>query len=217
LQAGVLDPVTGEFPYVNYYRAPSAGERSGVPGLASRIAYSTKSSGEPLTVGVGGYYSREDWGFGRTVDGWAGMTDISVPLGHLFNISGAFYRGRGIGGLGGAQNRSIVWSGDLSSPATIVRGLDDLGGWAQLKFKPMTRLEFNFAAGQDSAFRNDVAAFPTQNYYGRINANRNALANFIYHPRSDLVFSAEYDRLRTTSIYDYSSANHVSLSMGILF
>jgi regulator of replication initiation timing len=217
LQAGVLDPVTGEFPYVNYYRYPLAGERSGIPAVASRIAYTNKSLGEPFTVGVGSYYSREDWGFGRTVDGWAGMTDISVPLGRMFSVSGEFYRGRGIGGLGAAQNRSILWSGDLSSPTSIVRGLDDMGGWAQLKFKPRTRLEFNVAAGQDSAFRNEVWSLPGQNYYTSINANRSALANFIYHPRSDLVFSAEYDRLRTSSIYDYSSANHVSLSMGILF
>jgi hypothetical protein len=92
-----------------------------------------------------------------------------------------------------------------------------MGGWAQLKYKPVAKLEFNVAAGQDSAFRNEIVALPVQNYYTTINANRSALANFIYHPRSDLVFSAEYDRLRTNSIYRYSSANHVSMSMGILF
>jgi hypothetical protein len=217
VQAGVLDPLTGEFPAANYLRIPQAGERSGVPAFGSRIAYTNKSLGEPFTIGAGGYYSREDWGFGRKVNGWAGTTDITVPLGHLFSVSGDFYRGKAIGGLGAAQNRSIVWSGDLATPAAIVRGLDDMGGWAQLKIKPLTKLEFNVAAGQDSAFRNQVLALPGQSYNGTINANRSALANFIYHPRSDLVFSAEYDRLRTTSIYRYTSANHVSLSMGILF
>jgi len=217
VQGGVLDPLTGQFPSVNYYRMPQAGELSGVPAFASRIAYSNKSFGEPFTIGVGGYYSREDWGFGRIVNGWAGMTDISVPLGRLFSLTGEFYRGKAIGGLGAAQSRSIVWSGDLSMPTSIVRGLDDMGGWAQLKFKPLSKLEFNVAAGQDSAFTNEVLALPGQSYYGTINANRSGLANFIYHPRSDLVFSAEYDRLRTNSIYNYSSANHVSMSMGILF
>jgi regulator of replication initiation timing len=217
VQGGVLDPLTGQFPSANYYRMPQAGELSGVPAFGSRIAYSNKSFGEPFTIGVGGYYSREDWGFGRIVNGWAGMTDISVPLGRLFSLTGEFYRGKGIGGLGAAQSRSIVWSGDLSLPTSIVRGLDDMGGWAQLKFKPLSKLEFNVAAGQDSAFTNEVLALPGQTYYGTINANRSGLANFIYHPRSDLVFSAEYDRLRTNSIYNYSSANHVSMSMGILF
>ncbi len=217
LQGGVLDPVTGQFPSGNYLRVPQAGELSGVPAFGSRIAYTNKRFGEPLTIGIGGYYSREDWGFGRIVNGWAGTTDVSIPLGRLFSVSGEFYRGRGIGGLGAAQNRSIVWSGDLSTPEAVVRGLDDMGGWAQLKFKPLRKLEFNVAAGQDSAFTSEILAYPGQNYYGTLNGNRSGLANFIYHPRSDLVFSAEYDRLRTNSIYNYSSANHVSLSMGVLF
>ncbi|HVO59598.1 MAG TPA: hypothetical protein VMT53_01615 [Terriglobales bacterium] len=217
LQGGVLDPLTGQLPASNYFRAPQAGELSGVPAFGSRIAYTNKSFGEPFTVGIGGYYSRENWGFGRTIDAWAGTTDISVPLGHLFSATGEFYRGRAIGGLGAAQSRSMVWSGDLSTPNAVVRGLDDMGAWAQLKFKPLSKLEFNVAAGQDSAFANEIRAFPGLSYYGTINANRSALANFIYHPRSDVVFSAEYDRLRTNSIYDYSSANHVSMSMGILF
>lgn len=216
-QGGVLDPLTGQLPGANYIRQPQAGELSGVPAFASRIAYTNKSLGEPFTIGVGGYYSRENWGFGNIVNGWAGMADVSIPLTHLFTLSGEFYRGNAIGGLGAAQSRSIVWSGDLSTPGAVVRGLDDLGGWAQLKFKPLSKLEFNLAAGQDSAFTNEILAFPQQNYYGTINANRSALANFIYHPRSDLAFSAEYDRLRTNSIYNYSSANHVSMSMGILF
>jgi peptidoglycan hydrolase CwlO-like protein len=217
VQAGVLDPLTGEFPVANYVRLPQAGELSGVPAFGSRIAYTNKSFGEPLTIGVGGYYSRENWGFGNIVNGWAGTTDISVPLGRLFSLTGEFYRGDAIGGLGAAQNRSIVWSGDLSMPGAVVRGLNDMGGWAQLKFKPLTKLEFNVAAGQDSAYTSQILALRGRSYFGTINANRSGLANFIYHPRSDLVFSAEYDRLRTNSIYTYSSANHVSLSMGVLF
>jgi hypothetical protein len=217
LQGGVLDPLTGQFPVASYFRLPQAGELSGVPAFGTRIAYTNKSFGEPFTIGVGGYYSRENWGFGNIVNGWAATTDITIPVTHLLSLTGEFYRGKAIGGLGAAQNRSIVWSGDLTMPGALVRGLDDMGGWAQLKFKPLSKLEFNVAAGQDSAYTNEILALPGQNYYGTINANRSALANFIYHPRSNLVFSAEYDRLRTSSIYTYTSANHVSMSMGILF
>ena len=217
VQAGVLDPLTGEFPAANYLRMPQAGELSGVPAFGTRVAYTNKTMGEPFTLGVGGYYSRENWGFGRIVNGWAGTADVTVPITHLFSVTGEFYRGDAIGGLGAAQNRSIVWSGDLRTPAAVVRGLNDMGGWAQLKFKPLTRLEFNVAVGQDSAFTGEVLALPGRDYNGTIHANRSALFNFIYHPRSDLVFSAEYDRLRTASIYSYSSANHFNLSMGVLF
>jgi hypothetical protein len=219
VQAGILDPLTGEAPGAgySYYRVPQAGELAKAPALASRVAFTTNAFGQPLTIGGGGYYSRENWGFARTLDGWAGTADVTVPLGTRFGLSGEFFRGRGIGGIGGALGRSILASGDLASPSTFIRGLDDMGGWSQLKFKATSKLEFNLAAGQDSSFRNEILAIPGSNYFAWISSNRSAFGNFIYHPRSDLLFSAEYARLRTTSIYDYSSANRVSLSMGILF
>jgi hypothetical protein len=219
VQAGILDPLSGEAPWSSYYfnRQAQSGELSGTPAFASRIAFGTRAFGQPLTVGVGGYYGRENWGFDRTVDGWAGTTDVTLPLGSRFELSGEFYRGRGIGGLGGALGRSILASGDLSSPDITVRGLDDIGGWSQLKFKASSKLEFNLAAGQDSSYRNEVLALPGATYNSLISSNRSALGNFIFRPRSDLLFSAEFARLRTNSIHDYSSANHVSLSMGILF
>jgi hypothetical protein len=41
--------------------------------------------------------------------------------------------------------------------------------------------------------------------------------NFIYRPRSNLLLSMEFQRLETRSLYNDSTANHVDLSMGILF
>src|SRR5258708_27487554 len=79
------------------------------------------------------------------------MSDWSVPFAGSLELSGEFYRGRGIGGLGAGFGRSAVWSGSLFDPSTIVRGLDATGGWAQLKFKPAKKYEFNGAFGQDSS------------------------------------------------------------------
>ena len=36
----------------------------------------------PLILGTAGYYSRQNWLLTNHVDGWAGMTDWSVPLTH---------------------------------------------------------------------------------------------------------------------------------------
>ena len=48
--------------------------------------------------------------------------------------------------------------------------------------------------------------------------NQGVFGNVIYHPRSDLLFSLEYRRMNTFSIYNYSaSAGQVNLGMGILF
>ena len=48
--------------------------------------------------------------------------------------------------------------------------------------------------------------------------NRGALVNFIYRPRSDLLFSGEFRRLRTFDLDAGSpTAEQVNLMMGILF
>ena len=224
LQAGILDPLTGETPIPAYgippafpaYRVPQAGEASRQPAVGSRVSWTMRAFGQPLTLGAGGYYSREDWGFYRRIDGWAGTSDWTLPLGPIVTLSGEFYRGRAVGGLGGGIGRSVFIN--PSSPAGMLRPLDAMGGWSQLKIKPVSRLEFNLAAGQDSVFGNEAEAFVATSYYDQLARNRGAFANFIYHPRSNLLFSMEYRHLRTSAIdWRNQTANHVNAMMGILF
>src|SRR5271155_4427970 len=197
-QAGILDSLTGDVPQGDY-RYPTVGEQSGQPAYASRIAWSGRAFGRDLTVGAGGYYGRQNWGFGRDVDGWAATTDVTVPLGSYFDFSGEFYRGRSVGGLSGGIGQSILLSGPITDPSTTIRGLDSMGGWVQLKFKPKANFEVNFALGQDSPFASELRAFPaTANLYGSsLSRNLSPFVNFIYRVHSDVLFSAEYRRLQT--------------------
>jgi len=41
-----------------------------------------------MTIGEGGYYGRQYWGFGRHVDGWVATTDLTLPLGKYFGFTG---------------------------------------------------------------------------------------------------------------------------------
>ena len=91
-------------------------------------------------VGLGGYYSRQNYGYDRNVDAWAGMTDFELPLSHQFSLSGKLYRGKGLGGLYGGIGRSVLFSGDPAYSSTAVRGLNAVGGWAQLKYRPASKL-----------------------------------------------------------------------------
>ena len=224
LQGGILDPLTGEppndFNYV-WYRAPDAGEESRQPGFAGRVSYSHPMLGRSFTAGVGGYYSRESWGFGRVVNGYAATADWNLPLNGWFTLSGFFYRGQAIGGLGAALSRSVVYNGPLSDPATTVLPLNSVGGWAQLKYQPLPKLEFNGAFGQDNPFASDLRYFggQTQSYGSPfVTRNQGVFGNVIYRPRSDLVLSLEYRRLKTFSIYNTSyAAGQLNMAMGILF
>ena len=224
LQGGLLDPLTGQPPdndHYEWYRKPDAGEASRQPAYAARVAYSHRLAGQDFVIGAGGYYSRQDWGFDRTVNGWAGVADMNLPLTARWSLSGAFYRGAAIGGLGAAVGRSVVYDGLLSNPATSVLPINSVGGWAQLKFRLTPKLEFNGAFGQDSPFAADIRAFGTQTMsYAPpfLTANRSAFGNVIYRPRSDLLFSAEYRRLRTFNIFDRSAeAGQLNMSVGVLF
>jgi hypothetical protein len=223
LQAGILDGLTGEAPPPSYARTAQAGEFSRQPGYAGRAAWSHNLFGQTMTFGAGGYYSRQNWGFGRNIDGWAGTLDWTAPLGPRVSLSGEFYRGRALGGLGGGLYHSALFTGYPADPATRARGLDAIGGWSQLKFRASSKVEFNVAAGQDNPFANEIRAFPYSAYgVGLLSSplmrNQSELFNVIYHPRSDLVFSAEYRHISTyeTDNTRYT-ADHVNLVMGILF
>jgi len=220
VQAGVLDNLDWEPPYNSFYRTAQAGEMSGQPAYALRTAWSRAVREHPLSFGVAGYYGRQNWAWDRNVDAWAGMADWQIPILPRLALSGEFYRGRGIGGLGAAVGTSILYGGDPTLPYTPIRGLNAAGGWTQLKFQLTPKLELNGVITEDNAFASDVRGFATdQNNFGAIlGRNRGALANFVFRPRSDLLLSAELRRLRTFPVYSSSSVtNQLNLSVGMLF
>ena len=219
LQAGIMDSLTSDYPDPED-RVPSQGEQSGQPAYAARVAWNHHAFGRDVTVGVGGYYGRQNWGFGRSVDGWAGTTDVTVPIGKFFDFTGEFYRGRAMGGFGGGVGQSVVLSGPQNDPATVIRGLDSLGGWVQLKYKPKANFEMNFALGNDNPFAGELRNNPASAaLYGQlISRNFTPFVNFIYHVRSNILFSAEYRRLQTYNLdSNLETANQIGLSVGYIF
>jgi hypothetical protein len=220
LQAGLLDNLTWEPPYNSFYRSAQAGEQSGRPAYALRSAWSRPVFDHPLSFAVAGYYGRQNWSWDRYVDGWAGMTDWQIPILRRLTLSGEFYRGRGVGGLGAGIGRAVLFGGDPASASTRIRGLDSAGGWGQLKFQLTPKLELNGVFAEDDAFASDVRGFAvdSNNFTTILGRNRGALGNLVYRPRSDLLLSAEFRRLHSFPVYSNSSTtNQLNLAMGILF
>ncbi len=221
LQGGILDPVSGEPPLNGAYRWAGPGEASRQPAYGTRIAWTHDISGQPLRLGVGGYYSRQVYGFDRNVDSWAVTSDLEIPLGPKFAVSGKFFRGRALGGLYGGLGQSVLFSSnDPQDPYTQLIGVNTVGGWTQLKYRATAKLEFNGAFGMDNPFARDLRYFPYAYSYGEpiLSRNKAGFFNVIYRPRSDLLFSAEYRRIETDSITDRDwGAGHLNLSMGVLF
>jgi hypothetical protein len=225
VSAGILDSLTGDTATMasnGTDRLPVAGERAGQPAYAARAAWTRKTFGRDLTIGAGGYSARQDWGFGREISSWAGTADLNLPLGKYLDFSGEFYRGRGVGGIGGGIGQSILvrGSGMLTDPSAPIRALDSIGGWAQLKYTPFAKLQFNAAFGHDNPYAREFRGYSwSQNFsYEFLKKNSSWLANFIYQPRSNVLLSLEYRRLQTVGVFaGLNSANHVSLSAGYIF
>jgi len=220
VQAGILETLSGDTPDFTHERTSTWGEESGGPGFAARVAWSHAAFGQNIVAGLGGYYGRQGWGLGRSVDSWTGTVDLMVPLGRFVEFTGQFYRGRAVGGLGGAIGQNVLWNGQLTDPSTEVYGLDSMGGWAQLKLKPTAKFEVNGAFGDDSPFSSGLRAFSANPIYFNSLRSKNltTLANFIYRPRSDLIFSIEYKHLKTFTLdSNANSANNINLIVGYIF
>ncbi|MGA8685566.1 MAG: hypothetical protein WBV98_11990 [Candidatus Sulfotelmatobacter sp.] len=220
LQGGILDNLDWEPPYDPFYRYAQAGEQSGQPAYAVRTAWSRPLFGHPLSLGMAGYYGRQNWSWDRYVDAWAGMTDWQIPILRCLILSGEFYRGRGVGGLGAGIGRAVLFGGNPYDASTSIRGLDSAGGWSQLKFQLTPKLELNGVFAEDNAFASDVRGFAVDanNFDTILGRNHGALGNLVYRPRSDLLLSAEFRRLHTFPVYSSSSVtNQLNLAMGILF
>lgn len=218
LQFGLLDPFTGEFPSDYFSRYPEPGELSRMPAFAARESLTFGSGVHKSSVGVSAYTARHDFGFGRTVTGWAGTADWDIGLGQRFAASGEFYRGRALGGLWGGIGTSVVFHGDPNLSQSPVFAVNSIGGWAQLKYRATPKLEFNGAFGEDSPFARDLRQFMEPYSYTPYLRNWTTMFNVIEHLRSNLMLSLEYKHLNTVDFTGKpSSAENVNMGVGVSF
>jgi hypothetical protein len=220
LQGGLLDPLTEEAPPFQG-RVSTAGEATRVPAVAGRIAIDRSSAAHhPFTIGFAGYRAQQQYQTFNEIDSWTVNADLKMPLGRRLEISGEWYEGQAVGGLGGGIWTSVVYP-DSNSPHVAIHPLRSTGGWVQLKLKPATRLEINAASGQDENFGQDLRFFATPySQYGfvALQKNRTDFVNFIYTPNSVLLFAVEYRHVFTEPALGQSaSGNHLNLAAGVRF
>ncbi|HXE30477.1 MAG TPA: hypothetical protein VN515_01615, partial [Terriglobales bacterium] len=111
LDAGIMDPLSGQFPVRDYVRVPEAGEASREPAFEARQSIGRELFGRDFTLGAGAYTSRQSYNFGRGVRAWAATADWNLAVASWLDLSGEIYRGRAIGGLWGGIGDSILASG----------------------------------------------------------------------------------------------------------
>lgn len=202
-QAAFIDP--GDPPGAGVQSSPATlAEASRYPGTEARIAVLGSSDEQGAQLGVGGYFSPHylSSNTGGTArfhfDAWAATLDYRLPLSHHVLLTGSFYRGQSLGGLGGGGYADYVYR---TTPAGLdVRGLEAVGGWAQLHHSVTQRISWNVGFGMDNAFSREVreyAGAATVNPYGGIARNSTIFTNVMYSPTASLLFSVEYRNLHT--------------------
>jgi hypothetical protein len=224
VEAGLLDPASS----INYspntnLRFPNSTEYSRQPTYGMRLSVNRKSEDHAASLGVSGVYSPQTFFGGYHLSGWLGAVDWKLPALPRTELSGQFFTGRGTDGFGGVPlnpfpPQNLVLYTTLTT--RLLAEVGSIGGWSQLKFRVNSRNEFNLAAGtggrNSARLRDIVASDPSVSFIPA--RNQMLFANYIFKPRSDLLFSAEYRRLRTYEVTGSpDTAGQFGLAVGFLF
>ena len=216
-QVALIDPAAPGTPNATGLRAPDPAEQSRQPGYEAHLGNVVEFAGRTIEWGAGGYYSRQNYSYDQRLDAWAATADWKLEPAPQMEISGAFYRGRGIGGLGGGAFKDYV----LYDNYTQLDGLDDEGGWGQVKWRFSPTVEANVAVGEDNAFAGELQDSDyaiNQNAYQNLARNLTAYGNVVYRPRTYLLFSAEYRQIRSWPVAGPANDHHIlGVAAGYLF
>jgi len=210
METALID--AGDPPYAATMYSTSTGEQSRWPGVQTRLALVRGEEERGFQLGVGGYFAKHRTVYGSHFDSWAGTLDYRQPLPGGMELSGNFYRGLALGGLGGGAYKDYGARPDPDMPGRFyTRPFDDVGGWAQLKERVGERVEFNEAVGMD-----DVPAHEVRRYfvagsgsYQGLARTQTVMGNVIYSPSAWLQFSVDYRHLASFSASYPAAASHV--------
>jgi hypothetical protein len=201
---------------------PSSAEQSRWPGAEARLGLvgSGLNAENGNHFGVGGYFAPHRPLTGKEFDSWAATLDTRLHLPARLELTGSFYRGLALGGLGGGAFKDFEYFIDPDTGSYYIHPLDDVGGWAQLKEKINERVELNGAFGMDDAFAGEVRRFsvPTGTMYQNLSRNRTYTGNVIYRPSAYLLFSLEYRHLESSpELSPAAESNVIGLGAGFKF
>ncbi|WP_158944214.1 hypothetical protein [Granulicella sp. S190] len=228
-EVGLWDPQAAGYSTNLLFRTPSPGEYSKQPAYETRISYGTatkdtygnSTNEHPFQIGLSGYYGRQSYPYGESLDTWAFATDWRVPLSNRFEISGEGYRGLGLGGLGGGVYKDILIGVNQSNGQPTYRGLNAIGGWTQFKTRFSRTIEANASIGLDNGFARDfhTLVFPATATEVQLRArNEMVVGNLIFKPKTYLILSPEFRKIWTWPIYGAgNTADVFTLSAGYQF
>lgn len=222
VEAGVLDSTAYSVSASNV-RVPTPGETSRQPVYALRLSGNNRMEDHAVSFGISGIYAPSHFSGGKITHSSGAIADWKFPLIARLQLSGAFFTGKGFDSFGGLALPAVQpqdYARFLYTTAPALAGIPVLGGWSQLKFTLNSRSEFNAAGGLGArnAGRLRAAAQFDPLLLPVPTNNQVFFFNYIFRPRSDLVFSAEYRYFQTSEVVGRANiARQVGLAAGFLF
>lgn len=224
VEAGAMDP-SADVPPGATTRFPTPGESSRRPTVAVRLSVNSRNEVRPVSFGVSGVYSPQFYFWnGASVTGWGTIADWKFGLVPHFELSGEAFVGKGLDAFGGVANPMVPANEYLtyyeSAAPGLLAGVTMFGGWAQLKARVNARNEFNVGLGTGGRVAGNLS-YIVESYpelVGISPRNDTIFVNYIFRPRSDLVLSPEFRRLRTYQLGAPAAfADQVGFAAGFLF
>ena len=222
VEAGALDSI-GYSVGGSAARVPTPGESSRQPVYAVRVSGNNRVEDRAISFGVSGIYAPLRFADGQVLSASGAIGDWKFPLIARLQLSGAVFAGKGLDGFGGLALPSVQpqdYGHYLYASAPTLAGIPVVGGWSQLKFTLSNRSEFNAAGGLGARDSGRLRAATQYDPFllSVPSSNRAFFFNYIFRPRSDLLFSAEYRRFLTSEISGVRNiAGQIGLAAGFLF
>jgi hypothetical protein len=201
IQGAVLAPTSGD-PANVFDTDDDVAEHSSRPYLQGRVHVRWGADEMAGDIGVGVHQGWLATKGDSLLTSSAVAVDFKLPLTSWFELRGEGYRGQALKGLGG---------GGIGQ-GTGLNGVPvhDEGGWAQVNFKPSSRLLLGAGYGMDDPRDSDLGP-------GSRLKNVVREAHIHLRPGGPFVLGVEYRRLETTYSTGMLANDHVNLSVGIEF
>jgi len=201
IQGAVLAPTSGD-PANVFDTDDDVAEHSSRPYLQGRVHVRWGADEMAGDIGVGVHQGWLATKGDSLLTSSAVAVDFKLPLTSWFELRGEGYRGQALKGLGG---------GGIGQ-GTGLNGVPvhDEGGWAQVNFKPSSRLLLGAGYGMDDPRDSDLGP-------GSRLKNVVREAHIHLRPGGPFVLGVEYRRLETTYSTGMVANDHVNLSLGIEF
>lgn len=180
---------------------PDRAEQSDRPYLQSRAILRWGNGDRSGDISVGGHLGWLATTSDALLKSRAFAVAARIPLVPTTSITGEWFDGQALAGLGGGGIGQNTGPGDVAVPSR--------GGWAQFEWKPLDALALSVGYGEDD---------PDDAYLGAAARLRNrvTMTNLILTP-GPLVIALEYRGLNTSYRSGDLKATHLNLAVGVRF